>query len=206
MPKNKKFEPFLWKNLEPHPIIGVDEVGRGCLAGRVYAAAVILNENVDTTSFTDSKALSEKRREELAREVLRYHHYGIGFASVDEVDRLNILQASLLAMKRAVLELNVTDGHIIVDGNMRIPSLAGFVQTPLVKGDLRAAPVAAASILAKVTRDHYITEMASVYPNYGFEKHKGYSTQLHKSAIADIGPCEIHRRSFKGVREYLSNT
>lgn len=199
----EKLKPLDWQNFHPAPVIGVDEVGRGCLAGPVYAAAVIMNSTILSRTVTDSKLLSETRREELFGEILAHHQVGIGFATVEEIDELNILQASLLAMKRAVEKLGVTSGHILVDGNMRIPNMgAAFEQTPVVKGDLRVVPISAASIVAKVTRDRLMKELSREYPGYGFEVHKGYATAVHRKAIATQGPCILHRRSFGGVKEY----
>ena len=200
----KNFEPFEWQKLQPAPVIGVDEVGRGCLAGRVYAAAVVLNSTEGENEFTDSKLLSAIRREKLAKLIQSKHLYGIGFASVEEIDEINILQASLLAMKRAVQKLGLKNGHLLVDGNQKIQGLENFKQTTLTKGDLRATPVGAASILAKVTRDNYMLDLAGRFPYYGFEKHKGYSTLFHKESIAKTGPCLEHRKSFAGVREHWS--
>jgi ribonuclease HII len=193
-----------WKEFSHAPIIGVDEVGRGCLAGPVYAAAVIFKSEMFEDLVTDSKLLSEKRREELFDLILKEHHVGIGSASVEEIDEINILQASLLAMKRAVENLNVPKGHVLVDGNKIIPNLKGFKQTTIVKGDLRVAPISAASIVAKVTRDRLMKELGEKHPFYGFEIHKGYSTPVHKDAIVAHGPCLHHRRTFAGVKEHLS--
>jgi ribonuclease HII len=127
---------------------------------------------------------------------------GIGFASVEEIDTTNILKASLLAMKRAILQLGVKGGHVLVDGNQRIPDLLGFEQTTIIKGDRRATPIAAASIVAKVTRDQYMSDLAEKFPAYGFAQHKGYSTQAHKNLISQHGPCPEHRKTFAGVREH----
>ncbi len=197
---------FDWKSVVPKPVIGVDEVGRGCLAGRVYAGAVHLKSDKDIKEFTDSKLLSEKRREELAESILKTHQVSIAFATVDEIDKMNILQASLLAMKRAVRGLELNHGHILVDGHQILPSLPDYVQTPLIKGDLRAAPISAASIVAKVARDRYMKGLANEFPIYGFEKHKGYATKVHQSAIQTYGPCVEHRKTFAGVKEWLSRS
>ncbi len=199
----QKLNPFDWAHLTPAPVIGVDEVGRGCLAGDVYAAAVIINCENDFAEYTDSKALSPRRRELLSEHIRKSHQFSIGIATVEEIDELNILQASLLAMKRAVLGLKVSTGHIIVDGHFRIPDLSGFAQTPLVKGDLRAAPVAAASIVAKVQRDFVMSRLEGEFPGYGLQKHKGYATEAHRNAIQELGPSRIHRKSFGGVKEYI---
>lgn len=193
-----------WRDFTPLPIIGVDEVGRGCLAGPVYAAAVILKSDVGVTDFTDSKLISEIRREELATLILKEHYVGIGSASVEEIDEINILNASLLAMKRAIAQLKVKVGHVVVDGNKKIPKLRGFEQTTVIKGDLRVPPISAASIVAKVTRDRLMKELSAKYPKYGFEEHKGYSTPDHKERIVLHGPCLLHRRTFAGVKEHLA--
>ena len=178
-------------------------MGRGCLAGPVYAAAVIIDTSKKYDHFKDSKQLSASCREKFCREILELHSVGIGWASVEEITKLNILWAALLAMKRAVEDLGVGYGHILVDGHKQIPDLKGYIQTPLIKGDQRATPIAAASIVAKVHRDNLLKEVAHEYPQYGFEKHKGYSTMAHKEAIAQWGPTKIHRPTFAGVREYL---
>lgn len=194
-----------WRDYSPEPVIGVDEVGRGCLAGPVYAAAVILKSDDLNELVTDSKLLTEERREELAEIICKNHRVGIGFATVEEIDQINILQASLLAMKRAIEQLGVQGGHVLVDGNQKIPNLAGFEQSTIVKGDLRAAPISAASIVAKVTRDRLMKELGAKYPQYGFQEHKGYSTPVHKTSIETHGPCRVHRKSFAGVKEHLGN-
>ena len=200
----KQFSPFAWQELNPLPIIGVDEVGRGCLAGPVYAGAVIIDTQKDFSLYTDSKTLSEKRRELLSDHIKQYHKWSIGIASIEEISELNILHAALLAMKRAVEGLGESGGHVIVDGNRKITDLAeSYAQTTLIKGDLRASPVAAASIVAKVARDKWMAEQSESYPEFLFGKHKGYSTKLHKELIAKYGPCPLHRPTFSGVKEYL---
>lgn len=200
-------EPVDWKTFLPAPVVGVDEVGRGCLAGPVYAAAVCLKSDYLVEAFTDSKVLSEKRREQLAPEILAHHWVGIGFATVEEIDELNIFHASFLAMKRAVKKLeahmDMKTGHLLVDGSFKVPGLR-CEQTALVKGDLRCASISAASIVAKVTRDQLMKRISERYPVYGFESHKGYACPSHKKAIAEAGPCQIHRRSFSGVKEHLA--
>ncbi|MGE5085465.1 MAG: ribonuclease HII [Bacillota bacterium] len=192
-----------WRKFGPEPVIGVDEVGRGCLAGPVYAAAVIFDSGELQNTVTDSKLLSEGRREELALLIKEKHKVGIGYATVEEIDEINILQASLLAMKRAIENLGVTSGHVLVDGNQKIPNLVGFEQTTVIKGDLRVAPISAASIVAKVTRDNLMKELGEKFPVYGFQEHKGYSTPVHKKSIVEHGPCDHHRKSFAGVKEYV---
>ena len=196
------YEPFDYSALLPNPIIGVDEVGRGCLAGPVFAAAVILPADFSIEGITDSKLLSEARREILAELIHSQCHVGIGFASVGEIDRLNILQASLLAMKRAIENLEVGIGHVLVDGNQRISNLEGYRQTTVIKGDLRATPIGAASIVAKVARDTMMKRLAETHSVYGFEKHKGYASSVHIEAIQKYGPCVHHRSTFAGVREH----
>lgn len=204
MAKKLKYEPFNWKGLTPNPVIGVDEAGRGCLAGPVCAGAVILQSEIGLQDFKDSKLLSEKRREELFDVILAHHRVGIGFATVEEIERLNILNAAFLAMRRAIEDLGVSKGHVIVDGHIKIRELnTAFLQTPLVKGDLRAAPVAAASIIAKVSRDRLMVELSKEFPEYGFEKHKGYSTEDHKKALQIHGPIIHHRKTFGGVKELI---
>jgi len=194
---------FKWGECLPAPIIGVDEAGIGCLAGRVYAAAVIIQSKKDLRFYTDSKVLSEKRREELFVSIQTHHKFSIAFATVREIDELNILWASHLAMKRAVEGLGVSSGHILIDGRYRIRNVVGFEQTPVIGGDLLAKPIGAASILAKVSRDRYVlNELAKEFPNYDFEKHKGYGTELHRKKIKEFGPCREHRKSFGGVKEF----
>ena len=184
----------------------MDEAGRGCLAGRVYAAAVILKSDQDIERYADSKTLSESRREELFNSIQKHHHFGIGFATPEEIDRMNILAASMLAMRRAIGELGVQTGTVLVDGHLAIRNLEGFRQIPLVKGDQRATPIAAASIMAKVARDRYIVEQSELFPGYGFEKHKGYPTLEHKKSIENLGPTNIHRLTFAGVREFARSS
>jgi ribonuclease HII len=195
------------RHFQPSPVVGVDEVGRGCLAGPVYAAAVCLKSDYLADRFTDSKVLSEKRRNELAPLVLEHHWVGLGFATVREIDEINIFRASMLAMKRAVenleQQMGQMTGHLLVDGSFRVPDLDRR-QTTLIKGDLRCSPISAASIVAKVTRDRLMKEMGGKYPQYGFENHKGYACPSHKKIIAEIGPCIEHRQSFSGVKEHLS--
>ncbi len=176
-------------------ICGVDEAGRGPLAGPVFAAAVILPEGLEIEGVTDSKKLSEKKRDELFDVICeKAIAYSIASASVEEIEELNILQADMLAMKRAVEGLSVKADFAMIDGNktpaLDIPSVA------IVKGDAKSESIAAASILAKVSRDRLMMEMAEKYPQYKFEKHKGYGTKLHREAILEYGPCEIHRMSF----------
>ncbi len=198
-------EKFDLKGIQPFPLIGVDEVGRGCLAGPVYAAAVFFLNEECIHEVTDSKLLSETRREELSDKIIKSHRVSVAFADVSEIDNMNILQASLLAMKRAVEGLKINSGHILVDGNQKIPGLAHWAQTTVIKGDLRVAQISAASIVAKVHRDRVMKDLAKEYPNYGFEVHKGYATEKHRNAIASFGPIPMHRKSFAGVKEFLGS-
>ena len=179
-------------------ICGVDEAGRGPLAGPVYAAAVILPFGLDIPGLNDSKKLTEKKRETLFPLICEQAvAYGIAFATPEEIDRHNILEATFLAMQRAVAALHVSPDLVLVDGN-QTPSLSVATET-IVKGDSYSASIAAASILAKVSRDRVMLELAQTYPDYGFEKHKGYPTKAHYEAIAVLGPSAVHRRSFRGV-------
>lgn len=177
------------------PLCGVDEAGRGPLAGPVCAAAVILPRGEVIDGLNDSKKLSEKRREELYDEIIgRAIAYGIAFATVEEIEERNILGATFLAMNRAIGKLSVEPALALIDGNrnkeISVPSRC------VIGGDGRCADIAAASILAKVTRDRFMLEMAEKYPRYGFERHKGYGTAAHYAAIREFGPCPIHRMSF----------
>lgn len=176
-------------------ICGVDEAGRGPLAGDVYAAAVILDENHGIVGLDDSKKLSEKRREALYDEITeKSTAWCIATATVAEIEELNILQAAMLAMRRAVAGLGVQPAYVLVDGN-RLPELNVPGET-VVKGDATSASIAAASVLAKVARDRYMLEQAVHYPQYAFEKHKGYGTAEHRAALLQYGACPIHRLSF----------
>ena len=176
-------------------ICGVDEAGRGPLAGPVYAAAVILPRNIEIVGLNDSKKLSEKSREKLYDEICeKAMSFGIAFASVEEIEELNILNAAMLAMNRAIAQLEPQPELALIDGNRS--SAIEINSRCVIKGDAKCADIAAASILAKVTRDRYMLEMAEKYPEYHFERHKGYGTKLHYEALREYGPCEIHRPSF----------
>lgn len=186
---------------KPSPVIGVDEAGRGCLAGPVFASAVILKSN---NPYYDSKSLSPEKRKILAQKIILESFYAIGIATVEEIEKLNILQAALLAMKRAVLQLPSQKGHVVVDGSFTIPNLPNtFHQTAIVKGDQRVFSISAASILAKVKRDEWMSSQDKNYPKYSFSRHKGYATIQHREAIKQYGPCSLHRKTFAGVREFL---
>lgn len=176
-------------------VCGVDEAGRGPLAGPVCAAAVILPAGIEIPGLDDSKKLSDKRRRELfpvIKEVALA--YGIAFADEKEIDSINILQATFLAMERAISSMNIKPEIALIDGN-REKDFGIPVET-VVHGDSLSASIAAASILAKVTRDDYMLEMAECYPGYGFEIHKGYGTKAHYAALLEKGPCPIHRMTF----------
>lgn len=181
---------------------GTDEVGRGPLAGDVVAAAVILDPNNPIEGLDDSKKLTEKKREQLFPLIQeRALSWCVARASVQEIDDINILQASLLAMTRAVEGLSVQPEHVLVDGN-KIPKW-NYPAEAVVKGDSRVAAIAAASILAKVTRDREMVEMDIKYPGYGLAGHKGYPTKVHMQALDSLGPTAIHRRSFGPVKKKL---
>ena len=183
-------------------VVGVDEAGRGPLAGPVTAAAVVLDPGRPIHGLDDSKKLSPKRRKHLEKEVIEKALYWcVAEASVAEIDDLNILQASMLAMQRAVAGLGISPDLALVDGN-RAPSLCCEVR-PIVGGDQLHAQISAASILAKEARDRLMCHMAENYPVYGFEKHKGYPTRLHMEALMEHGICVHHRRSFAPVRRVL---
>ncbi len=177
-------------------ICGVDEAGRGPLAGPVCAAAVILPPDLEIEGLNDSKKLSEKKRDALYDIITeKALAYGIAMATEQEIDEINILQATFLAMRRAVEQLSLRPSFVLVDGN-REPDLGGLPLKTIVKGDSLSANIAAASILAKVTRDRYMIEMDGRYPQYGFAVHKGYGTQKHYEALRQYDACPIHRRSF----------
>ena len=176
-------------------ISGVDEAGRGPLAGPVYAAAVILPKNIKIDGLNDSKKLSEKKREELFGVIQDLAvDYGIASASQEEIDEMNILNAVYLAMNRAVSRMNTVPDLLLIDGN-RDKGIEGPSRC-VVKGDATCACIAAASILAKVSRDRFMYEMAERFPQYGFDQHKGYGTAMHYEKLREFGPCELHRRSF----------
>lgn len=183
-------------------ICGIDEAGRGPLAGDVYAAAIIFDEGVFIDGLNDSKKLTEKKREQLFDEIIsKARAYCVATASVEEIEEINILQATFLAMKRAYEGLGIAADIALIDGN-RLPNLDCKMET-VVKGDGLSASIAAASVLAKVSRDRYMTELAEKYPEYRFDKHKGYGTKLHNELILKHGPCPAHRMSF--LKKLLNN-
>ena len=184
---------------------GLDEVGRGPLAGPVVAACVILEVNCDYSSFVDSKIINAEKRS-LLYEKLQNNgaKIGVGIVSETDIDRVNILQASLLAMKKAVLAMPLQPDFLLVDGNQPIPMI--IPQQTLVKGESKSASVAAASIVAKVVRDELMDQYHLQYPEYNFQQNRGYPTREHRQAIKIHGPCAIHRQSFKCVKEFVAET
>jgi ribonuclease HII len=186
-------------------VAGVDEAGRGPLAGPVVAAAVVLSPGFDRSDIRDSKALSPKARERAFFLVTSHAlAYAVGESTPEEIDRINILKASLLAMRRAVEKLVPVPDFLYIDGNFSIPPTEGgpwaaIRQEPIVSGDTRCVSVMAASIVAKVTRDRLMLEYDRIYPAYGFASHKGYPTRRHLAALALLGPSPIHRKTFRGV-------
>ena len=183
-------------------ICGVDEAGRGPLAGPVCAAAVILPPNLEIPGLTDSKKLSDKRRRELYPVIMEQAiAYGIGLASHEEIDEINILQATFLAMERALQQLQIKPDLALIDGNRQKDF--GLPVETVVKGDSLSASIAAASILAKVTRDDIMMELADLYPGYGFEVHKGYGTKAHYEALTKLGPSPVHRMTF--LKKFYGN-
>jgi len=190
--------------IKPKKICGVDEVGRGPLAGPVVAAAVILDPQQPIDGLADSKKLSEKKRQLLSQEIKQKAlSWKIARASVEEIDALNILHASMLAMKRAVEGLSIQPDHAMVDGN-RLPDLNMSAEA-IVGGDNLVDCISAASIIAKVSRDDEMVELDAVYPGYGLAGHKGYPTKKHREAIEQLGVTDIHRKSFAPVKKFLKN-
>ncbi len=184
---------------------GIDEAGRGCLAGPVVAGAVILPAEYDLPGLGDSKKLSESARDELAIEIRKQAVcWAIGTGSAQVVDQINILQATFRAMARSVMHLKVRPQVLLIDGDKIIPSShfngdGGYTQQSIVKGDDKIPAISAASILAKTFRDKLMVKLEKRYPGYGFEIHKGYGTKVHMAALKELGPCRIHRVTFKGV-------
>lgn len=188
--------------MPPGLVAGVDEVGRGPLAGPVVTAAVILDPNYHIAGLADSKKLTEAQREVLAEEIKeKCLCWSLGRAEVVEIDEINILQATMLAMRRAVMGLSVKPDHVLIDGN-RCPDLP-YPSQAVVKGDSRVTVISAASIIAKVARDQEMIQLARQYPGYGLEGHKGYPTKAHVAALHELGVTPIHRRSYAPVRKAL---
>jgi ribonuclease HII len=209
----------LWPDPEPDTFIlerclkqkgyqwvgGLDEVGRGPLAGPVVAACVILEQNCDYRSFVDSKVINAETRSRLYKELQNNGaKIGVGIVSEADIDRLNILQASLLAMKKAVLVMPFPPDFLLVDGNQQIPMT--IPQQTLIKGESKSASIAAASIVAKVVRDELMDRYHLLYPAYNFRQNRGYATLEHRRAIQRNGPCAIHRQSFRCVKEFITKT
>ncbi len=183
-------------------VAGIDEAGRGPLAGPVVAACVILPEDFPEIGVDDSKRLLPKKRESLANEIQQLAIcWAVGKVEAEEIDRINIYQASRLAMKRAAQSMTIIPGFILIDGLAKIDM--EIAQRTIIKGDQQSLSIASAAILAKVTRDRIMETFHETYPEYGFDKHKGYATKNHLEAIRKNGPSPIHRRSFKPVRESL---
>jgi ribonuclease HII len=208
LPKNLSLlqaEVVLSEHFAGNVLIGVDEAGRGPVAGPVVAAATVLKANAGLPQhLNDSKKLTEKQREKIFEVLPNYcEHYSIGEASAQEIDEVGILNADFLAMRRALaplisqLDKKNLPYKILVDGNLYIREIAENLQMPIIKGDGRIACIAAASIFAKVSRDNIMRKFAADFPQYGFEKHKGYGTKAHLAAVEKFGQCEIHRKSFK---------
>ncbi|MDA0359518.1 MAG: ribonuclease HII [Proteobacteria bacterium] len=184
---------------------GVDEAGRGPLAGEVYAAAVILNPDDPIAGLRDSKKLSPNRRSDLSVEIKhRSLAWSISFASVEEIDKLNILNATLLAMERAIAGLKILPEIALVDGN-KAPSLKGIEVFTIIRGDQKEPCISAASIIAKVARDERLMALDHIYPNWGFKRHKGYGTKIHIEAIKKYGITPLHRKSFEPIKSMKFN-
>jgi ribonuclease HII len=184
-------------------LVGLDEAGRGPLAGSVYAAAVILNPAKKIKGLKDSKKLTEEQRNYLYHEIKeKADAYGISYTTHEEIDKINILQASFLAMRRSLDQIKCVYNYIMVDGNI-YPFFDVCCGEAIVRGDDKIEEIMAASILAKVERDLYMYKMSIEYPQYRFDKHKGYATKLHLELIKEHGPCPIHRKTFQGVSEYF---
>ena len=182
-------------------IAGIDEAGRGPWAGPVVSAAVILNEKNIPDGLNDSKKLSEKKRLSLYSSIYNFHSVGVGISSIEEIDTMNVLQATFLSMSRAVNDLNPQPEHVLVDGNLD-PGL-DFKTDCIVKGDSASLSIAAASIIAKVTRDNLMIELDGEYPYYCWKKNKGYGTSEHRKALEMYGPCKYHRKSFSPINKML---
>ena len=184
-------------------IAGVDEVGRGSLVGPVYAAAVILKKNLDKKKLKDSKKLTKKNREILEKYIKKNSHWSIGSASLKEIEKLNILNASLLAMKRAIKKLKKKPMQVLIDGN-KVPKIKNYNLKYVVKGDEKIPEISAASIIAKVSRDRLITKMSKKYIRYSWNKNAGYGTKDHLSAIKKFGITKHHRKTFQPIHNILS--
>tara|TARA_B110001452_G_scaffold93853_1_gene77516 strand:- start:241 stop:801 length:561 start_codon:yes stop_codon:yes gene_type:complete len=183
-------------------LAGVDEVGRGSLIGPVYAAAVILNKSINKKLLKDSKSLTKDKREELDKYIKENSIWAIGQASTKEIEKINILHASLLAMKRAILRLNKKPSLVLIDGN-KLPDLKNYNLKYIIKGDLRVPSISAASIIAKVSRDKFITKLSKQFNNYGWDTNSGYGTKEHLRAIKKFGVTSHHRKKFLPISNLL---
>lgn len=194
------FERTLW-NRNIRLVAGVDEAGRGPLAGPVVAAVVVLEEELVLAGLNDSKCVPEHLRTRLAAEIKKSAAgWGIGIAPVGYIERCNILEATFHAMRMAISHLELQPEYVLIDGCFSLPGLE-IPQTPIIKGDQKSAAIAAASILAKTTRDAIMKYYSRLYPRYGFARNKGYPTRAHLAALKEYGPCFLHRRTFRGVKE-----
>ena len=183
-------------------VAGVDEVGRGSLIGPVYAAAVILNKSINKKLLKDSKSLTKYKREELDRYIKKNSIWAIGQASTKEIEKINILHASLLAMKRAILKLQTKPSLVLIDGN-KLPDLKNYKLEYVIKGDQKIPSISAASIIAKVSRDKFITKLSKEFNNYGWDTNSGYGTKQHLKAIKKFGITKYHRRTFSPISSLL---
>ena len=182
---------------------GVDEVGRGCLAGPVVSAAVILKKGIDLKLLKDSKKISFKKREEISEHIKKNSYYGIGIASVDEILNLNILQASLLSMRRALEKLKIKPGLTLIDGNFAPAGLKNY--KTIINGDEKIKVISAASIIAKVYRDRFMIKLSEKYSNYAWERNFGYGTKAHLEGLKNFGVTSHHRKGFKPIHKILSS-
>lgn len=183
-------------------LAGVDEVGRGSLIGPVYAAAVILNNSIDKKLLKDSKTLTKDKREELEKYIKKNSIWAIGQASINEIEKINILHASLLAMKRAILKLKIKPSLVLIDGN-KLPDLKNYKLEYIIKGDQKIPSISAASIIAKVSRDKFITRLSKEFINYGWDTNSGYGTKEHLKAIKQFGITKYHRKTFSPISDLL---
>ena len=183
-------------------LAGVDEVGRGSLIGPVYAAAVILNKSINKKLLKDSKSLTKDKREKLDKYIKKNSIWAIGQASIKEIERINILQASLLAMKRAILKLKKKPSLVLIDGN-KLPDLRNYKLEFVIKGDQKIPSISAASIIAKVSRDRFVTKLSKQFNNYGWDTNSGYGTKQHLRAIKRFGITKHHRKAFSPISDLL---
>lgn len=180
-------------------MVGMDEAGRGSWAGPVVAAAVVLPKGLRLGGLNDSKLVLPAKREELFEKITQFCAYGVGLASHEEVDRFGLLRATFFAFKRALENLPVKADHILIDGRDKFAFV--IPHTSIIRGDQKVRCISAASIIAKVTRDRLMVEYAKRYPQYGFDLHKGYGTEVHQSALREHGPCELHRKSYEPLKK-----